>query len=99
MVQFKNNFSKTVTIFGASGFLGRYIVALLSKKGFLIKVGVRNPDSARHLLVMGKLGQVSLYQCNILDFNAVNNISNKSDIVINLVGILSEHKKQYFIIS
>ena len=96
MVNFKSDFSQTIVIFGASGFLGRYIVGLLVRQGYLIKVGVRNPDNARHLLVMGKLGQVNIFQCNILDSKNVENLVNNADIVINLVGILFEYKKQSF---
>ena len=64
------NFSKknrTIVIFGASGFLGRYIVNELLKNNWIIKVFVRNPNRAKHLTLMGKLGQVSIHQCDIMD--------------------------------
>ncbi len=96
MKNFKNKTKKVVTIFGASGFLGRYVVSLLVKNNFLIKAGVRNPYKARHLLVMGKMGQVTIHKCNVQNFNSVNNIIKQADVVINLVGILFEHKSQTF---
>ena len=67
------NFSKknrTIVIFGASG-LGRYIVNELLKNNWIIKVFVRNPNRAKHLTLMGKLGQVSIHQCDIMDAKKV----------------------------
>ena len=95
-MHFQNNSMKTVVVFGASGFLGRYVVSLLAKNNMIIKAGVRNPHKARHLLVNGKLGQVSINQCNISDLESVNNLTMGADFVINLVGILFEYKKQTF---
>ena len=93
---FQYNYLPTVVVFGASGFLGRYVVALLAKNNFLIKACVRSPSRARHLLVNGKLGQVSLLRCNISDPESVNSVIDKADVVINLVGILTEYRKQTF---
>ena len=93
MVKFKNNTNQIAVVLGASGFLGRYVVSLLVKRGYIVRVGVRKLDRARHLSVMGYLGQVTIYLCNIINSTDVNNIINGADIVINLVGILSENKK------
>lgn len=97
MIKFINNSNQVIVVLGAAGFLGRYVVSLLVKRGYIVRAGVRNPDKARHLLVMGYLKQVTIYPCNIIDANDVNHIINGADIVINLVGILSEKKKQNFI--
>tara|TARA_B100000686_G_scaffold354748_1_gene466917 strand:- start:6197 stop:7141 length:945 start_codon:yes stop_codon:yes gene_type:complete len=97
LVKFRNNSNQTIVVLGAAGFLGRYVVSLLVNRGYIVRAGVRNPDKARHLLVMGRLRQVIIYPCNIIDSNDVNDIVNGADIVINLVGILSENKKQNFI--
>ena len=93
------NFSKknrTVVIFGASGFLGRYIVNELLKNNWIIKVFVRNPIRAKHLTLMGKLGQVSIHQCDIMDAKKVEKSIASGSKVINLVGILEEKNKQNF---
>ena len=93
------NFSKknrTVVIFGASGFLGRYIVNELLKNNWIIKVFVRNPNRAKHLTLMGKLGQVSIHQCDIMDAAKVEKSIASGSKVINLVGILEEKNKQNF---
>jgi NADH dehydrogenase len=92
-----NKKSRTVVIFGASGFIGRYIVTDLLKENWIIKVLVRNPDRAKHLSLMGRLGQVTVHQCNITDYNRVEKFISNSSKVINLVGILEEKSKQNFI--
>ena len=79
-----NNSNSTVVIFGASGFLGRYIVSILSQDNCLIKVFVRKPDEAKHLTLMGKLGQVELHQGNITDKNSVKKVVYGANKVINL---------------
>ena len=90
------NSNSTVVIFGASGFVGRYIVAILAKEYWTIKVFVRKPDQAKHLTLIGKLGQVTIYQGNISNKNSVDKIIYGANKVINLVGILEENNKQNF---
>ena len=90
------NSNSTVVIFGASGFVGRYIVAILAKEYWKIKVFVRKPDQAKHLTLIGKLGQVTIYQGNISNKNSVDKIIYGANKVINLVGILEENNKQNF---
>ena len=93
------NFSKksrTVIIFGGSGFIGRYIVNELLNDNWIIKVFVRNPIRAKHLTLMGKLGQVSIHQCDIMDATEVEKSISYGSKVINLVGILEEKNKQNF---
>ena len=49
----------TVTIFGGSGFIGRYVVALLAKQGYRIRVAVRDRARAARLLQpLGEVGQI-----------------------------------------
>ena len=90
------NSNSTVVIFGASGFVGRYIVAILAKEYWKIKVFVRKPDQAKHLTLIGELGQVTIYQGNVSNKNSVDKIIYGANTVINLVGILEENNKQNF---
>jgi NADH dehydrogenase (ubiquinone) 1 alpha subcomplex subunit 9 len=48
----------TVTVFGCTGFLGRYLVHKLGKAGSTVVVPYRDEDDKRHLKVMGDLGQI-----------------------------------------
>ena len=90
------NSNSTVVIFGASGFVGRYILTILAKEYWKIKVFVRKPEQAKHLTLIGKLGQVTIYQGNISNKNSVDKIIYGANKVINLVGILEENNKQNF---
>lgn len=46
------------TVFGCTGFLGRYLVNRLAQKGTQVIVPYRDEDEKRHLKLMGDLGQV-----------------------------------------
>ena len=46
------------TVFGATGFLGRYLVSKLAKAGTQVVVPYRDEDEKRHLKLLGDLGQV-----------------------------------------
>jgi NADH dehydrogenase len=88
--------NKVVTVFGGSGFLGRYIIRRLAKAGALIKVGVRHPDHGLFLQTMGDPGQISIDLANIRDDISTRSLIEGSDFVINCVGILFETGKQSF---
>ena len=87
---------KLVTIFGGSGFIGRHLVKKLANKGFRIRVAVRNPHLAGFLKIPGKVGQIELHQSNIRDKESIDRVIQGSDIVVNLVGIISETSNQKF---
>lgn len=54
----------TATIFGATGFLGRYFAAALAKRGSQVVCPYRCDDlDIQHLRVMGDLGQVASTSC------------------------------------
>jgi short-subunit dehydrogenase len=48
----------TVTVFGATGQLGRYIVNRLARQGCTVVVPYREEMAKRHLKVTGDLGRV-----------------------------------------
>jgi len=48
-----------VTVFGASGFLGRYVIRELTARGWRIRAAVRNPHTAHELKVIGD-GEIAL---------------------------------------
>ena len=82
--------SPKVTIFGGSGFLGRYLVYLFSKEGWEVKVAVRSPKDAGFLKVYGVEGQISLLKVNILNEKEVEHAVDGSNVVVNCIGILEE---------
>ena len=85
-----------VTVFGGSGFVGRHLVQELASRGYRIKVAVRSPQRAKYLLPLGDVGQITPVFCNILNENSVKKALAKSEIAINLVGILSKSGKNTF---
>jgi uncharacterized protein YbjT (DUF2867 family) len=79
-----------ITIFGGSGFIGRHVVAKLAKTGARIRVAVRNPLLANRVYPMGDPGQIVALRCNLTDEAQVAAAVQGADVVINLVGILTE---------
>jgi len=77
-----------VTVFGAGGFLGRYVAQSLLKTGVRIRAAERDPRRAWYLKPLGGLGQVQFVRADVTDKEAVAAAVQGSDAVINLVGIL-----------
>ncbi|MDX5383283.1 MAG: complex I NDUFA9 subunit family protein [Rhodobacterales bacterium] len=88
--------SKLVTIYGGSGFVGRYIARRLAKEGWRVRVAVRRPNEAMHVKPYGTPGQVEPVLCNIRDDASVRAVMQGVDAVVNCVGILAEDGKNRF---
>ncbi|MEO0342483.1 MAG: complex I NDUFA9 subunit family protein [Pseudomonadota bacterium] len=86
----------TATIFGGSGFVGRYITYRLARLGWSVRVAVRRPNEAIFTRSYGDVGQVDPILANIRDENSTEDAIRNSQLVINCVGILSETPKQRF---
>jgi NADH dehydrogenase len=85
-----------VTVFGGSGFLGRYVVRALARRGYRVLVATRRPELAGHLQPLGAVGQIHAVQANLRYPRSVEHAVAKADYVINLVGILQESGRQTF---
>jgi NADH dehydrogenase len=85
-----------ITVFGASGFIGRYVVRRLAKAGYRVRAATRRPHLAGELRPMGVVGQIQLVQANLKDRASVERAVDGAHGVINLVGILAEDGKQSF---
>ena len=90
------NNQKIIAIFGAGGFLGKHLMRQLTKLDYRIKVATRNPYLKGYLKPLGNPGQIELFKTNIFDSEDVRKILVNCDLVINLVGILHETRKQKF---
>ena len=88
--------NQTIAIFGAGGFLGRHLMRELTKSEYRVKVATRNPHLKGYLKTLGNPGMVALFKTNIFDTEDVKKVLINCDIVINLVGILYETRKQKF---
>ncbi|MGF6229710.1 uncharacterized protein YbjT (DUF2867 family) [Inquilinus ginsengisoli] len=87
---------KTVTLFGGTGFVGRYVAQMLAQRGWRIIVASRHPDRALPLKTAGAVGQVVPVFADIRDDGSVAAAVAGADAVVNLVGILFERGKQRF---
>ena len=87
---------KIATIFGASGFIGRHLIRRLTEKDFLIVAATRSPYLNGHLKPLGNPGQIDLEKVNLFDEQNLKTLIRNSDVVINLVGILYETRRQKF---
>jgi len=90
------NNQKIIAIFGAGGFLGKHLMRQLTKLDYRVKVATRNPYLKGYLKPLGNPGQIELFKTNIFNPEDVKQVLKNCDLVINLVGILYETRKQKF---
>lgn len=88
--------NRLVTVFGGSGFVGRYIVRQLAEAGARVRVAVRDTEKASFLKTCGDLGQVSLIPASLSSDEEVARAVDGADWVINCVGILYERGARTF---
>lgn len=88
--------SKLVTIYGGSGFVGRYVARRMAKEGWRVRVAVRRPNEAIFVKPYGAVGQVEPILCNIRDDVSVREALRGADAVVNCVGILAPAGKNKF---
>jgi NADH dehydrogenase len=88
--------NQLVTVFGASGFLGRHTIRAVAKKGYRIRAVTRQPNLANHLLPMGHVGQIQLFKGNVLDDEQVGEALKGARLAVNLTGVLFSRGEQTF---
>jgi NADH dehydrogenase len=79
---------RQVTVFGGSGFLGRYVVQRLARAGDRVAVAVRDTEAAQFTRMFGDVGQVMPVPCDTTKPLTVAAALRGADAAINLVGIL-----------
>jgi len=88
--------SQLVTIYGGSGFVGRYIARRLAAAGWRVRVAVRRPNEAMHVRPYGVPGQVEPVFCNIRDDASVRAVMQGADAVVNCVGTFDRKGRNNF---
>ena len=88
--------SQLVTIFGGSGFVGRYIARRMAQQGWRVRVAVRRPNEALFVKPYGVVGQVVPTLANVRDDDSVRAAIRGADAVVNCVGILAPDGKNTF---
>ena len=87
--------NKIITILG-SGFINRYLVRNLTKKNYRCIISTRKPHNKGFLKTQATPGAIELLEWNPNNFSKLKEAIKNSDIVINLIGILYETRKQKF---
>lgn len=85
-----------ITVFGGSGFIGRYAVRALARAGYRVRVATRLPHLAHELKPIGIVGQIQLMQANVRNPASVARAVEGASAVVNLTGILAESGRQTF---
>jgi NADH dehydrogenase len=84
------------TVFGGSGFIGRYVVKRLAQQGYIVRVPSRDPEGALFLKPMGRVGQVVPLYASVKNEATVQRAVEGAELVVNLVGVLAERRKASF---
>jgi uncharacterized protein YbjT (DUF2867 family) len=84
------------TILGGGGFIGRYLVRNLTKKNYRCIISTRKAFQKGYLKTQATPGAIELINWNSSNFSELKEAIKNSDIVINLIGILYETRKQKF---
>ena len=84
------------TILGGGGFIGRYLVRNLTKKNYRCIISTRKAFQKGYLKTQATPGAIELVDWNPNNFSVLKESIKNSDIVINLIGILYETRKQKF---
>jgi NADH dehydrogenase len=85
--------AKKVLIFGGSGQIGRNLIRKLTKNNYIVTVVTRNIHQKSYIIkTQANAGYIDIVEANIFDENKIRNLFKKTDICINLIGILFEKK-------
>ncbi len=77
-------------VFGGSGFIGRYVVKRLAAQGYVVRVCGRNTESAKALMIAGRVGQVVPLYVSLTNPATIERAVEGANVAVNLVGILAE---------
>jgi NADH dehydrogenase len=87
---------RIATVFGASGFIGRYVVKRLADAGYVVRAAMRDTEAGAFLKPLGSVGQIVPLYAPLDQEAAVHRAVEEAEVVINLVGILAERRRGDF---
>ena len=88
---------KNCLIFGGTGQIGTNLIRKLAKKNFKITVVTRNLHiKGNFIKTQANAGYINVLEANPFDINQIEPLIKKSNICINLIGILYEKKNSSF---
>jgi dTDP-4-dehydrorhamnose reductase len=85
---------KNCLIFGGSGQIGRHLIRKLTKNNYKVTVVTRNLHQKGYVIkTQANAGYIDIKEANIFDEVKIRKLFSKTDICINLIGILYEKGK------
>ena len=87
--------NKVITIFGA-GFIGKSLIFKLLQNGYIVNAVCRNPYLRGNLRSMANVGQLDICYGDITKSETIESFFEKSDYVVNLVGVLAENSNNKY---
>jgi len=88
-VEFARSEKPLVGVLGGTGFVGHHLLSLLVEAGYRVRVATRRRERHRDLMV---LPDVELVEADIHHPPALRQVLSGCHAVINLTGILNEHR-------
>ena len=86
--------AKNCLIFGGSGQIGRNLIRKLTKNNYKVTVVTRNLHQKGYMInTQANAGYIDILEVNIFDEDKIRKLLTKTDICINLIGILYESGK------
>jgi len=86
--------AKNCLIFGGSGQIGRSLIRKLTKNNYKVTVVTRNVHQKGYVIkTQANAGYIDIVEANIFDEQKIRKLVSKTDICINLIGILYESGK------
>ena len=86
--------AKNCLIFGGSGQIGRNLIRKLTKNNYRVIVVTRNIHQKSYIIkTQANAGYIDIVEANIFDEKKIRSLFKKTDICINLIGILFENKR------
>ena len=83
-----NRSQQLVTVFGGSGFIGRYACEALLKRGVRIRVAARDPRSAHFLQPLAQVGQIGFVRADVMHRGSVRAALDGATSAVFLPGVM-----------
>ena len=86
--------AKNCLIFGGSGQIGRNLIRKLTKNNYKVTVVTRNIHQKSYIIkTQANAGYIDIVEAKIFDEKKIRELFKKSEVCINLIGILFEEKR------
>ena len=87
---------KKVIVFGGTGFIGSHLVNLLCKSSCQVDIVTRSNLKKLDFFLGNEPGQLRIIKIKDFSSGSLDQIISGADIVFNLIGILSESRRESF---